>query len=239
MPVILTFEAEDHDELMGMLRGFMREQSVGAETNVIPLKASAAYTAAEANPPVDRTEVNPKPTLTVDELKAGMTLKETASTTLGDNTRVAAGDNVRFKDDEWHVYATYRGKLVVMNEANVADVVDAAHCTSVPGGEPSSLRPGTAGALLNQPDPNQRPADQAHAIGANPAQPQPITPAEAARLRNIATEAVASGKVEVDAVYAKLNEIGGVSQIDLLTTEGGAKFDTWIMAAQNPNKLGF
>lgn len=230
--ITLTIEAQDADELMLKLRGFIRVDAGSAE--VIPLKAAAApMEAAEQATPVPADEVNPKPTLTVDDLKAGMTLKETASTTLGDGSRAAPGDNVMHGGEEWVIYATYRGRLVAATEDNRADVLMAEKCTAVPDGDqpPAKPRPGTA-AALTQPDPNQRPADQARAIGA--ADSTPIDPAFAAKLREEATEAVSGEKVSVDAVFGKLTELGGVSSIDQLTAANAQIFSEWLTAATKP-----
>lgn len=232
--ITLTIEAQDADELMMKLRGFIRVDSGSAE--VIPLKAAAApmEEAAKATP-VPADEVNPKPVLTVDELKAGMTLKETATTALGDGTRAAAGDNILHGGEEWHVYATYRGRLIAMTEDNRADVLSAEDCSAVPDAEPAKPRPGTAAALA-QPDPNQRPADQARAIGA--ADSTPIDPAFAAELREAATEAVSAELVSVDAVFGKLTELGGVSSIDQLTAANAQVFSEWLTAATKPKSAG-
>ena len=236
--ITLTVEAHDADELMMKLRGLVRETNGNA--NVIPLKASAAPMEAAAQAePAAASDVNPKPSVTVDDLKAGMTLKETASTTLGDGSRAAPGDNVLHGGEEWAIYATYRGRVIAATEDNRADVLMAENCSAVPDGDqtPAAPRPGTAAALLNQPDPNQKPIEQAQAIGA-PVKDGPIEPAKAAALRERATEAVSNEQVSVDAVFGKLTELGGVSSIDQLTAANAAVFETWLDGAIKP-KPGF
>ena len=235
--ITLTVEAHDADELMMKLRGLVRETNGSA--NVIPLKASAAPVEATTQvEPVAASDVNPKPSVTVDDLKAGMTLKETASTTLGDGSRAAPGDNVMHGGEEWVIYATYRGRLIAATEDNRADVLMAENCTAVPDGDqtPAAPRPGTAAAHA-QPDPNQKPIEQAHAIGA-PVKDGPIDPATAAALRERATEAVSNEQVSVDAVFGKLTELGGVSSIDQLTAANAAVFEQWLNGAIKP-KPGF
>ena len=237
--ITLTIEAHDADELMMKLRGLMRGTNGDANVVALPSRSHpAAYTADQANPPVEAADVNPKPAVTVDELKAGMTLKETASTTLGDGSRAAPGDNVMHGGEEWVIYATYRGRLVAATEDNRADVLMAENCTAVPDGDqtPAAPRPGTAAAHA-QPDPNQKPIDQAHAIGA-PVKDGPIEPAKAAELRERATEAVSNEQVSVDAVFGKLTELGGASSIDQLTAANAVIFEQWLTAAIKP-KPGF
>jgi len=238
--ITLTVEAHDADELMMKLRGLVREANGTA--NVVALKTSAAQMEAEAQVrPVDAADVNPKPAVTVDDLRAGMTLKETQTATLGDGSKAAPGDNVMCNDREWVVYHTYRGRLIAATEDGRADILPADNCTAVPQeDQPAKPRPGTAGALLNQPDPNQRPAEQAKAIGgAAPAQDGPIDPAFAAKLREEATDAVSSEKVSVDDVFGKLKELGGASSIDELTAANGKAFSEWLTGAAQPKKMGF
>ncbi len=230
--ITLTIEAQDADELMLKLRGFMRDANGGA--NVVALTAAPA--------PVAREDASPKPAMTVDELRAGMTLKETQTATLGDGGKAAPGDNVICNGEEWVVHHTYRGRLIAATEDNRADILMAENCSAVPQeDQPPKPRAGTASALLNQPDPNQRPADQAKAIGAAAAAPSdgPIDPAFASKLRDEATSAVSNETVTVDAVFEKLRSLGGAGSIDELTAANGAAFSEWLTAATQPKKMGF
>jgi hypothetical protein len=244
MPIVLTFEADDADDLMLQLRGFLREQT--APANVVPLKAATALAeTADVTQGAAPEALNRKSGPTVDELKAGMRLKETATASIADGHRVAPGDYVMYNGEAWHVCVTYRGTIIALNEEGKADVLQAAECQPAPSDEqpePARLRPGTAGALLAQPDPQQKPVEQAHAIGAPTAAPTegPIDPKVAADLRDRATDAVATEKVTVEAVFGKLQELGKVSQIDMLTAAQGAQFDAWLSAATSGNpKFGF
>lgn len=239
MPISLTIDVDDVDELAMTLRGLLREIN-GGGSNVVALPEARVKAAAEEAAGVQgATTLNPPSRMTVEDLRAGMTLKETQTATLGDGSRAAPGDNVMFNGEEWVVYHTYRGRLIAATEDNKADILPAENCTAVVTEDttPSKPRPGTAGALLGQPDPNQRPADQAKAIGAPT--DGPIEPAFAAKLRDDATDAVSSEKVSVDAVFAKLNELGGASSIDQLTQSNGKVFADWLVAQTQPKTMGF
>jgi hypothetical protein len=238
MPISLTIDVDDVDELAMTLRGLLREISGGGNVVALP-EARVKEVATQAAVAQGAATTNTPSRMTVEDLKAGMTLKETQTATLGDGTRAAPGDNVMFKGEEWVVYHTYRGRLIAATEDNKADILPAEECTAVVAGDttPSKPRPGTAGALLSQPDPNQRPADQAKAIGAPT--DGPIDPAFAAKLRDDATDAVSSEKVSVDAVFAKLNELGGASSIDQLTQNTAKAFADWLFAQTQPKAMGF
>lgn len=242
MPIVLTIEAEDADELMMKLRGFFR--AANGDANVVPLAvATQAAEKAAVEHGAAPSALNPKPTMTVDDLRAGMTLKETQSTGIGGGVRAAPGDNVMFGGEEWHVYHTFRGKIIAMNEANVADILPAEECMPVAGEEPAKPRPGTAAALVDKPDPNQKPAGEAKAIGSAPvAQDARISPEEASRIRDEATHHVSAGTLDVEAVFQKLNDLAGVGNIDELTAAQARQFEAWVKEQVNGGaapKMGF
>lgn len=244
MSITLTFTAGSSEELLDQLQMFAA--SCGPRdtvfqstlTEVASHDGSHQYSGRMPLAPSSAlSEANPKPTLSVEDLRAGMKLKETASSSLPDGTRIAPGDTVLFGGEEWHVYHTYRGRIIAGTEDNRFDVISTDDCEAVPSEDQplARPRPGTA-AAHTQPDPNQRPADQARAIGA----PEvgsgsgPVDPAYASKLRELATAAVSQDKVSVDAVYAKLGELGSVSSIDALTAGNAILFDEWLTAATAP-----
>lgn len=242
MSITLTFTAGSSEELLEQLHSFAascgpRDTTFKpASTEVMSGDGFAQSSGRRPLEPVSASEVNPKPSLSVDDLRAGMTLKETASSSLPDGTRISSGDYVIFNDEEWCVYHTYRGRIIAGTEDSRFDVLSTEDCTAVPQEDqtPPKPRPGTAAAHA-QPDPQQRPADQARAIGAPEASGDaPVDPAYAAKLRDRATAAVSSEQVSVDAVYAKLGELGSASTIDALTADNAKQFDDWLTSATAP-----
>lgn len=230
MTISLHIEADDMEEMASKLRGMTALFNPG-RIEQAPLRAvEGGAQAFTAGTPVDTrnavpaSDVNPKPALGPDELAAGMTLKETQSTTLGDDSRVAPGGYVTFRGETWHVYKTYRGKIIAGTEDNRFDVLDTKDCTSSaesldPAGttaadgavaEPEPARAGTAAALI-APD------------GGNK-----IEPKRADELRSKATNHVQNSRIPAQAVFDKLKALSGGTSINDLSLAAADAFDSWL-----------
>ena len=202
---------------------------------------------AEAEPTAAATEdAKPKVAMTVDQLIAGMTLKPTATSALGDGTRVSAGDHLMHGGEEWIVYQTYRGSVVAAKEDNTADVLKTENCTAAsartqasadPAPEPAPApRPGTAAALIPpaEPAPEPEPA---------PAPTGPLRADEAQRLTEWLTEQVANGSLSVETVFDTFKEYG-CSKVADLSAAKAAAFEASIKtklegASPAPSRFGF
>lgn len=230
MGITFQIDGEDAAEIMMQLRALLSELSPRAE--VVP------FTSRTAAPARDETEQAPasapEPSLakgmTVVQLKAGMRLKETATTSVGGGERVAAGEYVTCDGDLWLVEATYRGSLIGVNESGQADLLKAEACTKTePRTEATTADASEASEASD--DPAEAPAS------AEPAAPTPaatpsgeaVTPDVANRLRDLATDKVSDGKLAVADVFKALQSYG-VSNIDGLSAAQAVEFEKWLTA---------
>lgn len=174
-----------------------------------------------ATQPTDQANVKTGPT--VQELIAGVTLKPTETSTLGDGTKISVGGYLSHGGEDWHVEATYRGTVVAINEEGRADMIKTSDCvkSARADGTPPAPRAGTAAALL--PETQQQPAQ-------TPVPNEPISDSEANRLRELATSKVSNGLVEVNDVFGKLQEFN-VTTINELSAANGVLFDDWLTKA--------
>ena len=190
--------------------------------------APDAAVARQAEPTAAATEdAKPKVEMGVEELIAGMTLKPTATSALGDGTRVSNGDYLMHAGEEWIVYQTYRGSVVAAKEDNTADVLKTENCTAPsartqesaePAPAPASPRPGTAAALI--------PAEN------SPATTGPCPADEVKRITEWLTERVSDASLSVEDVFGTLKSYG-VSKVAELSPADAVAFE-----AEMQKKLG-
>ena len=164
--------------------------------------------------------------MSVEALTSMVNKKETASTALADGSRVKANEYVRIGDEKWYVDKTFRGTLIVTNEAGRSEAVSTEHCYPVtdagpavadeghPASEPEKPRPGTAGAFAQIEKPTASQIDDA---------------------RSRAASLCISSKASPDQVFAKLKEAGSASgKFDDLNMEGFNAMLTWISGLEKP-----
>jgi hypothetical protein len=180
-------------------------------------------------------EAAPKGGLTVEELKAGMTLKPTSTASLNDGSRVAVGDYVMIDDEKALIEATYRGTLIVTREDGTADVVKTEDCAAV-APEARGPRPGTAAALLG----DQHPAAAKPAEAVSPAADDAVSPETAADLRERATNLIVGEKASVDEVMTEMNRVRpGCKVIEDMTAKQAADFGNWVKAKEEGKNPAF
>ena len=233
MTISLHIEAETPQDLIEKLQGLMPLAAVAAPATTPETALARATEIAEAaavEQGAKPDDMNSKAAVTVEDLRAGMTLKETQSATIAGGARVSPGDNVMFNGEEWCVYHTYRGRVIAATEDNRADNLPADQCHPVATEDPTPSKPraGTA-AALTRPDPNQKPIEQASAIGAK----KQVSPERAKEIRDRATDLVsgaggATGEKLVQDIFTKLQELENVSTIDALSEAGAETFAGWL-----------
>lgn len=219
----ITVEAESVTELREVLAHLMGASAprVDLAHNPIPLTPAAQAVAdapAGFNLPVPAEQTTPSSRLTVDQLKAGMTLKPTATSSLPDGTRISVGDEVIHGGESWVIEATYRGSIIAMNEDGRVDVLKTEDCKAAPA-EPTghvNETPKTEHVASNVSTSNEKVSAQV-----------------ASTLRERATELVSKETVSVSQVFDKLNSFG-VQQIDGLSAGDAELFRQWLEACAAP-----
>lgn len=224
----ITIEATSLAELRTLLGELMSSGgNIPVGIDPIPLTPAAQAIADAPKPaPIPATQTVPGSGLTLEQLKAGMTLKPTASSSLADGTRISVGDYVMHGGEQWAVEATYRGTIIAMNEDGKLDVLKTEDCTAV-AGEPAAGAPLQAAAVSVQT------AAAQVAEAAQPAASGPVDSALASKLREEATVLVSSEKLTVQQVFEKLGSFG-VSQIDGLSAQNAKLFGEWLSAVAAP-----
>lgn len=248
MEVTVKFHTNNPED-MGKLMLVLGTSPIGVTGSAPVTQPDVAQTTgadlppAASTHPVGDTERQVSTGPTAAQLIAGMTLKPTESSTLGDGTKASPGSYVTFNGEDWHVEATYRGTIVAINEAGKADVIKTSDCKASArvAGAPAAPRAGTAAALL--PNETQQAQTQTqHTHSANVPN-EPISNAMAASLRETATAKVSAGKIGVEAVFEKLSSFGA-SIIDELSSHNATLFQQWLeVAGEEPpatdGKFGF
>jgi hypothetical protein len=209
-------------ELLAQLMGSVALRVDVAQSDPIPLTPAAQAVADAPKPePVPAEQTTPSSRLTVDQLKAGMTLKPTATSSLPDGTRISVGDEVIHGGESWVIEATYRGSIIAMNEDGRVDVLKTEDCKAAPS-EPTghvSETPKTEHVASNVSTPSTS--------------NEKVSAQVASTLRERATELVSKETVSVSQVFDKLNSFG-VQQIDGLSAGDAELFRQWLEACAAP-----
>lgn len=215
----ITIEATSVDELRGLLAQLLGSTAPTAPvSDPIPLTPAAQVVAEAAKPePVPTEQTTPGSRLTVEQLKAGMTLKPTATSSLPDGTRISVGDYVIHGGEQWAIEATYRGSIIAMNEDGRVDVLKTDDCKAVPVGEVDRAAQPTVSAAAEP----------------TSASTEKVSAQRAATIRERATELVSKEVISVGQVFDKLGTFAA-TQIDMLTAADAEKFAQWLEAVATP-----
>lgn len=209
-------------ELLAQLMGSVALRVDVASSDPIPLTPTAQAAAEAPKPdPVPAEQTTPGSRLTVEQLKAGMTLKPTATSSLPDGTRISVGDEVIHGGESWVIEATYRGSIIAMSEDGRVDVLKTEDCKAAP------VEP--AGRV------NETPKTEhvASNVSTSAASNEKVSPARASVIRERATELVSKEVISVGQVFDKLGTFAA-TQIDMLSAADAEKFAEWLEAASKP-----
>lgn len=222
----ITIHAEDAADLQSKVRSLnaLLNPNAPASLAVVNGPAEVSGTTASIHTESGADVVAPTPQgkakLTADDLIAGMSLKPTKSSGLGDGSSVSPDDYVTHGGQVWFVAQTYRGSLVAVNEAGDADVLKTEDCAAAAQPGETKPRAGTAAALIDKEEEHRDAAAGVDAATAN-------------ALRERATDLVSSEIISVDAVFKKLGELGA-QNMETLTNANAKKFGEWLDAATAP-----
>jgi hypothetical protein len=231
MNITLTITTENPDEIARVLHALGGDMPELAHQ---PMPGTMTKTVI-VTPDEVAAQAQTKVGLTVDELKAGMTLKPTATSSLNDGSKVAIGDYVMVGANKKLIEATYRGTLIVVDEDGAADVVKTEDCAAVPA-EARGPRLGTAAALLGE----QHPAAAAPAEAPASADTDPVSAEVAAQLRERATTLIVSEKASVEEVMGEIARVHpGANVIEQMTGAEAATFRQWLEAKEQGKNPAF